>query len=205
MISKRWTREYLPQWKQRSKCSRCSNTERRTCLDGRWFSETMWIQKWTSHSSLRRRRLRRTVSEIQKGIWITPQTGSEISASMVFQRPKTGLAMLAPLEISHKTAGNNFLNWKNRIFQHWKTVRTKKLKKNWNQKFVHPIFWEGKDWATRRYGTRLRYLLSCSWTQRTFWHQTHNCGYSHLCQAKRAFWYFVVFCQFSWIVNSMIL
>ena len=62
----------------------CANTERRrTCFYGRWFSETIWMLKWTSYPSLQMRRWRRTISESQIGTLWFQHTGSEIGASIL--------------------------------------------------------------------------------------------------------------------------
>ena len=84
MIWERWTREYLPQWNQRSNRSNVRNLKERELV---WMVDDSVkrceYKKWTSHQSFQRRRWRRTISESQDGTWRIQQTGSETGASLL--------------------------------------------------------------------------------------------------------------------------
>ena len=61
-----------------------SNTERRrTCFDGKWFSEAMWIQNDKIHPVLQSRRWRCAITLSQNSTWQIQQTGSKSGASIL--------------------------------------------------------------------------------------------------------------------------
>ena len=124
MIWKRWTREYLPQWNQRSKWSK---EHVRNLKEG----ELVWlvddsvkrceyklgriIEIFTGNDGVvRPERVNMAHGELNR-----PVVKLRQYFKIVFPRSKTGPSMLAPLQISyesHQIARNNVWNWKNLKF-----------------------------------------------------------------------------------------
>ena len=186
MIWKRWTREYLPQWNQRSKWSK---EHVRNLKEG----ELVWLVE----DSMKR-------CEYKLGRIIEIFTGNDgvvrsARVKMAHGELNRPVVKLAPVfydgvsEIENRAgevgATSNELQKQSdskkkllkpkklRISQNSKMVKNEKFYKLGPKICPSPPFWEGKTRATRGYGRRLGLTLSYPWTQRTLLHQTHKCGY----------------------------
>ena len=104
MIWKRWTREYLPQWNQRSKLSkehvRNLKESKLVCLVDDSVKRCEYkfggiIEIFTGNDGVvRPARVKNAHGELTRPV---------VKLAMVFARSKTGPAMLAPLHLSYKT------------------------------------------------------------------------------------------------------